>query len=102
VKPSVKASDFPELRRVLSGYLHEDFVAEHGTAADALRAFREDADSVERRRFAKEARRFLDRTGALSFDEVRALLQRLGCGWAPPTREALVEALEAAIGSSSG
>ena len=102
MKPPVKASDFPELQRVFSGYLHEDFVEEHGTAADALRAFREDADSAERRRFAKEARRFLNRTKLLSFDELRPLLQRLGCRWTPPSREALIAALDAASGSSSG
>ncbi len=37
------ASEFPELARVFSGYLHEDFVAQHGSPEAALRAFREDA-----------------------------------------------------------
>jgi hypothetical protein len=85
----VQAADFPELRRVLSGYLHEDFLDEHGTPAAALRAFQEDANDSERQRFLTEARRFLERTAPLELDEVRALLLRLGCRWTPPSRKAL-------------
>ena len=87
------AASFPELRRVLTGYLHEDLVAEHGTPEKALQAFRADANPAERRRFKKEATRFLDRTRALDFDQVRDLLNQLGCRWMPPSREALVALL---------
>jgi hypothetical protein len=85
----VQAAEFPELQRVLSGYLHEDFLEEYGTPAAALQAFREDADDTERHRFATEARRFLERTAPLEFHEVRALVAGLGCRWAPPSRRAL-------------
>jgi hypothetical protein len=37
-------SDFPELQRVFSGYLHEDFGEVHATPAAALRAFLGDAN----------------------------------------------------------
>lgn len=87
------AASFPELRRVFSGYLHEDLVAEHGTPQAALRAFHADADQAERRRFQKEAKRFLDRTRELEFGQVRDLLSQLGCRWTPPSREALVALL---------
>ena len=68
---ALKASDFPELQRVFAGYLHEDFLEEHGTPSAALRAFHEDANASERQRFSREARRFLDRTATLDFSDVR-------------------------------
>ena len=89
------AAAFPELRRVFGGYLHEDFVAEHGTAERALRAFQADADSTELRRFQKEAKRFLERTASLDLDKVRALLSQPGCRWMPASRKALVALLSA-------
>jgi CdiI immunity protein len=90
----VKASDFPELRRVFAGYLHQDFVEEHGSPADALLAFRQDADAAERRRFSKEAKLFLERTRALEFAEVKALVASLGSAWTPASRRALVALLD--------
>jgi hypothetical protein len=93
-----KASDFPELRRAFTGYLHEDFLEEYETPAAALRAFHDDADPAEHRRFGTEARRFLDRTANLDFDEVRTLIAGLGCRWTPPSREALTALLTDAIG----
>ena len=92
MKP-VKASDYPELRRVFSGYLHEDFPEEHGTPSDALRAFHDDADPVERRRFAKEVKMFLKDTEALDFNDVKELFARLGARWTPASRQALVTLL---------
>jgi len=90
---SPKASDFPELQRVFTGYLHEDFLEEYGTPAAALRAFQQDADAAERKRLVHDARRFLDRIAPLDFKEVRALTARLGCRWTPPSRKALVALL---------
>ena len=90
----MKASEFPELERVFSGYLHEDFLEEYGTPEAALRAFLEDADSAERRRFQTEARRFLVQVHALTADEASALFARLGCRWTPPSRKALITLLQ--------
>jgi hypothetical protein len=84
------ASAFPELRRFFSGYLHEDFVAESGTPEAALRAFWADADAGERRRFQREAARFLAHTATLDLDAVRDLVQQLGGRWMPPARDVLV------------
>jgi len=89
----IHASDFPELRRVFSGYLHEDFLEEHATPAAALKAFANDADAGEQERFQAEVTRFLAVTSSLEFEEVRTLLTRLGARWTPPTREALTAAL---------
>jgi hypothetical protein len=91
----LKASDFPELRRVFAGYLHEDFVEEHGTPADALDAFRRDADAAERRRFEQEAMLFLEQTRALDFAELKTLVASLGSKWTPASRQALVALLDA-------
>ena len=77
-------SEFPELHRVFSGYLHEDFAAEYGNAAAALRAFREDASPAEWRRFEREA---------LRLARLCKLLHELGSRWTPPSREALIALL---------
>jgi DNA-binding MurR/RpiR family transcriptional regulator len=94
---TLNASDFPELQRAFSGYLHEDFLEEYETPVAALRAFQDDADAGEVQRFKKEARRFLDRTADLEFKDVRALMSRLGCRWMPPSRKALTAMLADAI-----
>ena len=82
-----RPSDFPQLRQVLGGYLHEDFLAEYPSAGAALRAFLDDANPAERQRLAKETRRFLDLTKDLEFEEGLTLLQRLGARWTPASRE---------------
>ena len=83
------AAEFPELERVFSGYLHEDFAVEHATPEAALRAFRNEASPAEWRRFQRDAKRLADFASHRPFDEVRELLQRLGSRWIPPSREAL-------------
>ena len=95
MKP-LDASDFPELQRVFSGYLHEDFLAEYGTPAAALRAYQDDANNVETQRFRTEAQLFLDLTARRDFKEVRVTLARLGCRWTPPSRKALIAFFDAA------
>jgi hypothetical protein len=87
------SSAFPELQRVFSGYLHEDFVADAGTPSAALKAFRDDASPDDLRRFRREVKRFIALTGTLDLPELRALLARLGCRWIPPSRQALVTLL---------
>jgi len=91
----VDLSRFPELRRVFEGYLHEDFVAEHGSAAAAIAAFRADASAEEARIFRDEARRFLVVTSALDFAQVQRLVTRVGSRWIPGSREELETVLDA-------
>jgi len=88
-----KASEFPELRRVFSGYLHEDFLEEHGTAVAALRAFQHDASPAENRRLQAELRRLLSRIDGIELSELRTLLTTLGCRWSPPSRKAVIALL---------
>jgi hypothetical protein len=85
-----RASEFPELHRVFAGYLHEDFVHDYGTPEAALGAFLDDASDAERRRFKKEARRFLEATASLEFADVQALIAHLGSRWIPESRDAVV------------
>jgi len=87
---ALKPADFPELRRVFSGYLHEDVIQEHGTPAAALRAFCQDADADERRRFRTEVLRLLTHIDGVALHDVRALMTALGSRWVPPSRKALV------------
>ena len=84
---SLDASHFPELRRVFEGYLHEDFLAEYGSAAAAIDAFRADATAAEARAFRDEVRRFLALTGTLDFAKVRESVTRLGSRWIPHSRQ---------------
>lgn len=87
--------EFPELRRVFSGYLHEDFRAESGTPEAALQRFWADAAADERRRFQHEAERFLAHTAAWDLDALRRLVHQLGGRWVPPSRDAVVNVLTA-------
>ena len=89
----VKAADFPELQRVFTAYLHEDFVEEYDTPASAVRAFLEEADAGERARFRKEAKQFLAATETYDLARLRTLLSRLGSRWVPPTRDAVIALL---------
>ena len=88
-----KVSDFPVLRQVFRGYLHEDFMTEYGSAAAALRTFEHDADDDEVDRFRAEVRRFVEVTAPLDFAKVRAHMTKLGARWEPPSREGLIAAL---------
>ena len=77
------ASEFPTLKEFFSGYLHEDFSDEYGSAASAARAFRGDAspeESVQARQEWAKLRKIL--TGR-SLAEVQTSLQKLGGAWRP-------------------
>ena len=87
---------FPELERVFSGYLHEDFAAEYGSPEAALRAFHGDASPAEWRRFQREAERLAALVDERDFDDIRGILERLGSRWTPPSRDALMALLNSA------
>ena len=89
----VKASDFPELQRVFSAYLHEDFLEEYDTPGAAVRAFLQDADASERARFRKEATQFLAATAEYDLPKLRTILTRLGSRWTPPSRDEVIAVL---------
>ena len=90
------AADFPALREFFSGYLHQDFQDEYGSAAGAAKAFRNDASDSEIeavRREWKAWRAGLDKTSA---DEIAQAARKLGAAWQPEVFEDL-ERVERAL-----
>jgi hypothetical protein len=88
----LSASAFPVLESFFRGYLHEDFVSEHGTPEGALRAWRMDASAKEKELLDREAVDFLAVAGTLPFDTVRALVRReFGSAWLPSSLDRLVK-----------
>lgn len=85
---------FPALGAFLAGYLHQDFVQEHKTAAGATRAFQREADPAEQRQLAAEAARFAALIEPWSWAEVRSALTELGAAWRPRSRAVLLAVLQ--------
>jgi len=86
----VRRSDFPALCDFLDGYLHQDFVVEHGTVAGAGAAFLRDANAAERKDLVRELRAFMTATAGLPIERVGDLVtHELGGSWLPASREAL-------------
>ena len=87
-------SRFPELQRVFEAYLHEDFVAEYGSAVAAIDAFRADASAAEARAFRDEARTLLVLTRSLDFSRVQHFVTRIGSRCIPESRDELERVLD--------
>jgi hypothetical protein len=77
------ASEFPVLKEFFSGYLHEDFNDEYGSAATAARAFRGDASPEEAAQARVEWAKLRKISTGRSIQEVQTLLQKLGGAWQP-------------------
>jgi hypothetical protein len=93
-------SELPMLSAFLSGYLHEDFVAEHETPEGAIRAFARDATAAERRRLASDLERYLALSTGWSWRDVKRGWASLGGAWTPRSRQALA-AFAAAVDAAS-
>jgi len=92
------AGRFPALAAFFRGYLHQDVAEEYGGAAAAARAFRRDASPAEAAQAAAEWGSFAREVVALSLAEIgRAMVERMGSGWAPASRRDL-ERLGRALG----
>lgn len=82
--PRTRPSAYPQLEAFFGGYLHQDFVEEHGTVAGAVAAFARDANLRERRALAREWKAFRrDARHAATLASTRAAVGALGAGWAP-------------------
>ena len=93
-EPMFGDSDLDALRAFVGGYLHQDFVAEHKTPATALDAYCREAGRREILELESDLDRFIKKTSAISFGDVRELFVReLHSGWAPPNRAALAHLL---------
>jgi hypothetical protein len=80
---SFDASEFPVLKEFFSGYLHEDFNDEYGSAASAARAFRGDASPEESAQARQEWARLRKILAARPLSEAQTSLQKLGGAWRP-------------------
>jgi hypothetical protein len=80
---SFDASEFPVLKEFFSGYLHEDFNDEYGSAARAARAFRGDASSEESAQAHLEWVKLRKILTGRPITEIQTSLQKLGGAWRP-------------------
>src|SRR6202166_1390905 len=78
-----RPNEFPVLKEFFSGYLHEDFNDEYGSAAIAARAFRGDASPEECAQACQEWAKLRKILTGRSIPEVQTSLQKLGGAWRP-------------------
>jgi hypothetical protein len=77
------ATEFPVLKEFFSGYLHEDFNDEYGSAAIAARAFRGDASLEESAQACLEWAKLRKVLTGRSMPEIQISLEKLGGAWRP-------------------
>jgi len=77
------AVDFLALREFFSGYLHQDFQDEYGSAAGAVKAFRNDASEAEIEAVRREWKAWRTGLGKASGDEIAQAARKLGAAWQP-------------------
>jgi hypothetical protein len=77
------ANEFPVLKEFFSGYLHEDFNDEYGSAAIAARAFRGDASPEESAQARQEWAKLRKILTGRSMLEIQTSLEKLGGVWRP-------------------
>ena len=87
----------PALTGFLRGYLHEDFLEEHGSAEAAARAFRDAASPAELEALEADLDTLAQAVSDLPIARIRRLLvDELGSAWIPGSRAEL-ERLIAAL-----
>ena len=91
----VRPEDFPALAQFFGGYLHQDFLLDHGSAPAAARSFRADASPEEARAVDDDLDRLLILTERWTVTQIRRFLKSLGAAWLPSSRADL-EALRSA------
>ena len=77
------STDFPALRDFFSGYLHQDFRDEYGSAAGAAEAFRQDASESDLRAILQEWKKWRKSLEHASLDEIATATGSLGAAWQP-------------------
>ncbi len=79
-------TSWSHLRSLLDGYLHQDFVVEHGSAVAAVRAALADARGADATAVSSEWRSFLNITSGMDVEtRARVLRELAGGAWAPAT-----------------
>jgi hypothetical protein len=87
--PPLTAGALPHLSAFLSGYLHQDFLLEYDTPADALAGFLAECSPAERKGLAKDWRMFAAAVQGRRWPAVRTVFASLGGAWRPPSKAAL-------------
>jgi hypothetical protein len=81
---------------LLRGYLHEDFLAVHGSFLAAVSAFCADASPEERRALERELTTLMKLTGSRpTRDMQRFVTKELGSRWEPASRDEILAVLKA-------
>jgi hypothetical protein len=79
-----RASEVPALAAFARGYLHQDVIAEHGSAAGAATAFANDASDEERRALVADLERLTHALeGKPAPQATRYFTEELRAAWAP-------------------
>jgi hypothetical protein len=79
-----RAVDLPALAAFARAYLHEDVIAEHGSAVGAAAAFASDASPDERRRLVAELQQLAHAFDGKSAGRLaRFFTEELRASWAP-------------------
>jgi hypothetical protein len=79
-----RATELPALAAFARGYLHQDVIAEYGSAVGAVAAFAEDASGDERRQLEADLERLLRALEGRSATTVaRYFGDELGAAWVP-------------------
>lgn len=96
------ADRWPCLESLLAGYLHQDFVVEHGDAPAAVRAWLAESTPDQAVTLSSEWRSFLNVTSGMDVEtRARTLRDIAGGSWAP--RDAAeFEAVSALLLDASG
>jgi len=94
-RPPLDARSLSTLADFARGYLHEDVLAEHGSAAGAAAAFCQDASADERRRLVADLARLVEVARTWPAVKLSRFFERdLGAAWTPQSLSDL-QALEA-------
>lgn len=76
--------EWPYLQSLCGGYLHQDFVAEHGSARAAVEAYLADTGPIDATRLSSEWRTFLNVTNGMdAASRARVLREVAGGSWDP-------------------
>lgn len=88
----LSASDVPALARFARGYLHQDVLTEHGSAAGAVRAFCRDSTGPEQAALTSDLARLIATAADWPIPALaRWFRDDLGAAWSPDTLDEVVE-----------
>jgi hypothetical protein len=82
-------TDYPALLEMLPAYLHQDFGAEYGSAANAVKAFLSDASGDEILEVREDWKKLQKALAGRALGEWQAALRQLGSAWQPETEQEL-------------